>query len=208
MPMNQVMAKTDPARKPEAKKPEGSGDARERIIQAAYDLFCRNGVRAVGIDRVIAEAGVAKMTLYRHFASKEDLVVAVLDRRRELWTWGWLDAEVRERADAPRDQLLAIFDAFDEWFRRPDFESCLFISCLLESADRKTLMGKASAEGLADVRALIVPRAKQAGIAHPGAFAQQWQVLMAGAIVLATAGDADVAKRARAAGELLLDGLA
>src|SRR3954467_8077216 len=94
------------------------GEARERILSAAYDLFSRRGVRAVGIDAIIAQSGVARMTLYRHFASKEQLVLAYLERREELWTRRWLQAEVEQRASDPAERLLAIFDVFDAWFRR------------------------------------------------------------------------------------------
>src|SRR5262245_34834703 len=89
-------------------------DGREGIMGAAYELFSRNGIRAVGIDAVIERAGVARMTLYRHFNSKEELVLAFLERREELWTKGWLQAEVEARAEDPRERLLAIFDVFDE----------------------------------------------------------------------------------------------
>src|ERR1700752_1779343 len=100
----------------------GNGDsARERIDQAAYELFSRHGIRAVGVDAVIARSGVAKRTLYLHYPSKEKLVLAFLRRREELWTRAWLQAGVERRADSASERLLAIFDCFDRWFRRSDF---------------------------------------------------------------------------------------
>src|SRR5689334_25448456 len=90
--------------------------ARERILDAAYELFSREGIQAVGVDAVISRSGVARQTLYRHFASKEDLVLAFLERREELWTRGWLEAQVVARASDPAARLLSIFDVFDEWF--------------------------------------------------------------------------------------------
>src|SRR5436305_10657910 len=107
--------------------------ARTRILDAAYDLFSRRGVRAVGIDAVIAASGVSRMTLYRHFRSKEELVIAYLERREQQWTRDWLQREVCRRTDDPRARLLAIFDVFDEWFRTPAFEGCAFINIMLES---------------------------------------------------------------------------
>src|SRR6187402_3319099 len=101
---------------------------RERILDTAYELFSRHGTRAVGVDRIIEEAGTAKMTLYRNFASKDDLIMAFLERREELWTRGWLQAEVQRRATEPRERLLAIFDVFGDWFALPDFEGCSFIN--------------------------------------------------------------------------------
>ena len=116
--------------------PPHGADARERILSTAYTLFCRNGIRAVGVDTIIERSGVAKMTVYRLFRSKDALVLAVLERREELWTRKWLEGEVRRRADAPADRLLAIFDVFDAWFRKRKFEGC---SCqrALEINDRK-----------------------------------------------------------------------
>ena len=90
---------------------------RERILTAAYDLFSRHGHPRRRRRRGDRRAGVAKMTLYRNFASKEELVLAFLERREEHWTRAWLQAEVERRArDAGRQRLLAIFDVFDEWF--------------------------------------------------------------------------------------------
>ena len=103
-------------------------DARERIVATAYSLFCRHGIRAVGVDTIIERSGVAKMTMYRHFGSKDDLVLEVMRRREELWSEEWLGAEIRRRADSPADQLLAIFDVFDGWFHRRTFEGCLFVN--------------------------------------------------------------------------------
>src|SRR6516164_6800334 len=88
------------------KEPSDSG--RERLNRAAYELFSREGVRSVGVDAVIAQAGTAKMTLYRNFPSKNDLILEFLRRREQLWTREWLQAESRRRGDTPRDQLLAI----------------------------------------------------------------------------------------------------
>src|ERR1700730_4758777 len=93
--------------------PEGS--ARERILDTAYVLFSHDGIRAVGIDRIIAEAGIAKATLYRHFASKEQLVLAFLDLRQERWTHEWLEREVERIAPTPQRRCLCVFDALDDW---------------------------------------------------------------------------------------------
>src|ERR1700741_2435080 len=94
--------------------------ARERILNAAYELFSRRGIRAVGTDEVIERAGVAKATLYRHFATKNDLVLAVLERREALWTHGLIEAQSEQRGDTPDEQLLAIFDVMHDWFQLRD----------------------------------------------------------------------------------------
>lgn len=183
---------------------EPTGGARERILDAAYDLFSRHGVRAVGIDTVIDRAGVAKMTLYRHFPSKDDLAIDFLRRREELWTKKWLQSEVERRATTPADRLLAIFDVFDEWFRRDDFEGCSFINVLLEIDDRSSLVRQASVTHLAVIRAFLAELAAEARVADPEDFARRWHILMKGSIVAAGEGDVDAARRARRVAELLL----
>ena len=178
--------------------------ARDRILSSAYELFAHHGVRAVGVDEVIKRAEVAKATLYRHFASKDDLVLAFLQQREQLWTKEWVEVEARRRGDTPEEQLLAIFDLFDEWFRRDDFEGCSFINVLLEMNDRKTPIGKASATHLANIRSFIRQLATEARLHDPNQFAHSWHILMKGSIVAAGEGDRDAARRAQAMGRLLI----
>jgi AcrR family transcriptional regulator len=185
----------------------GSGagsDARERILDAAYDLFSRQGIRAVGIDSIIERSGVARMTLYRHFASKDALVLAFLERREERWTKAWLQAQVEERASDPGERLLAIFDVFDEWFQLADFEGCSFINVLLEMADPTNELNRASSDYLARIRDYVASLAAGAEIADTDDFSRQWHILMKGSIVAAGEGDRGAARRAQEIGRLLL----
>jgi AcrR family transcriptional regulator len=182
-----------------------AGDARRRLLTAAYELFARHGVQAVGVDAIIERSGVARQTMYRHFGSKQDLVLAFLARREELWTYGWLAAEVRRRTDDPPARLLAIFDVFDEWFRTPGFEGCSFINVMLEHPDPQHPLHRAAAEYLGHIREFLADLAADAGIADPEPFARQWHILMKGSIVAAGEGDRDAALRAQRLGALLLD---
>ncbi len=182
--------------------PPGAG-ARDRILRAAYDLFTHHGVQAVGIERVITEAGISKATLYRHFKSKDDLVRAVLDLRQELWTERWLISETRRRGATPTEQLLAVFDAFDDWFRRGDYEGCFFVNTLLES--HREPIAAASIAKLQNVRAFLETLAQAAGSPDPEVLASDWQLLMIGAIVAAVRGQPDAAVRARVLGRARLD---
>jgi AcrR family transcriptional regulator len=179
--------------------------ARERILDAAYELFSRQGIRAVGIDTIVERSGVARMTLYRHFHSKDALALAFLERREQRWTIAWLQREVEQRAADPCDRLLAIFDVFDEWFQLDDFEGCSFINVLLEIAESGHVLHLASREYLARIRAFIVGLAIDAGIAEPEDFARQWHILMKGSIVAAGEGDRAAARRAKAIGALVLE---
>ncbi len=173
-------------------------------MTAAYELFARQGVQAVGIDAIIERSGVARQTLYRHFGSKQELVLAFLERREEVWTYGWLAAEVHRRQRDPRRRLLAIFDVFDEWFRDPDFEGCSFINVMLEYPAPDHPLHQAAASYLARIRGFITELATDAGLADPSGFARQWHILMKGSIVAAGEGDRDAARRGKQIGRVLL----
>ena len=179
--------------------------ARERILESAYRLFATRGVRGVGIDEVVREADVAKATLYRHFPSKDALALAFLERRAKLWTRGWVEAECKRRGSTPEERLLAVFDIFDEWFRRDDFEGCSFINVLLETNDRSHPVGRASVLHLADIRAVLTEFAAEAELRDVDGFVRAWHILMKGSIVAAAEGDAQAARRAKKVARLVLD---
>ena len=146
---------------------------------------------------------MAKATLYRHFSSKGELVLAFLERREVLWTKGWVEAGARARGTTPEGRLLAIFDVFDEWFHAADFEGCSFINILLEMTPRHEL-GKASIEYLANIRSIVRTLAEEAGLRDPASFASSWHILMKGSIVSAAEGDQEAAQRAKALARLLI----
>jgi AcrR family transcriptional regulator len=179
--------------------------ARERILTTAYRLFTRRGIRAVGTDEVIARSGVAKATLYRHFPSKNDLVLAVLQRREELWTLGLVEQQSRLRGDTPEEQLLAIFDVFDDWFQeREDYDGCSFINVLLELGAAHPA-GQASIRYLDNIRKILRERAEAAGLVDVDDFARSWHILMKGCIIAAAEGDLQAAQRAQAMGRALIE---
>src|ERR1700744_4760057 len=177
-------------------------EVRERLVTAAYDLFSRQGVQAVGVDAIIERSGAAPHPLYRHFGSKQELVLAFLERREEVWTYGWLAAEVQRRERDPRRRLLAIFDVFDEWFREPDFEGCSFINVMLEHPSPDHPLHQAAASYLTRIRAFITELAIDAEVADPGGFARQWHILMKGSIVAAGEGDLDAGRRGKQMGRV------
>ena len=179
--------------------------ARERILCAAYELFGRRGIRAVGTDEVIARAGVAKATLYRHFATKNDLVLAVLERREQLWTHGLIEAQSGLLGNTPEEQLLAIFDVMHDWFQSRDgYEGCSFINVLLElGADHPA--GRASVAHIDNVRDIVRQRALAAGLTDVEDFASSWHILMKGAIILAAVGDLEAARRAQKMARSLIE---
>ena len=168
--------------------PPASG--RERVLDAAYDLFSRSGVASVGVDAVIAQAGVAKATLYRNFASKDELAIAFLERREERWTFGWLAAEVQRRSDDPRERLLSIFDVFGEWFAHARLRGLRVHQ--RDAGARRPRQRRAPGDrsatcrNIRDVRRRARRRAR--GSSDTDGFARQWHILMKGSIVAAGRG--------------------
>ena len=106
--------------------------ARERILEAAFALFYARGIRAVGVDLIIAESGVAKATFYKHFPAKDDLVVAYLDKVDGIWT-GQLHQAAAAAGPDPVDQLVGMFDALRTSCRREGYRGCAFINAAAES---------------------------------------------------------------------------
>jgi AcrR family transcriptional regulator len=175
---------------------EDPDDVRTRIVVTAYDLFSHRGIRDVGVDELIRASGVAKATFYRHFPSKDDVALAFLKRRDELWMMGSVVPEAKSRAEKPDDQLLAIFDVYDQWFQDDDFEACSFVKVLLEMGAAHPL-GLASIEYLGRIRQQVRLLADEAGLEDSGEFALSWHILMKGSIIAAAEGDRLAARRAR-----------
>lgn len=163
----------------------------ERILGVAGRLFYANGIHATGIDRVIAEAGIAKMSLYKHFRSKDALVLAFLARRDERWC-GWLAARVdalAARARRPDARILAIFDALGEWFASRDFRGCAFINAAVEFADAGHLVRGAAAAHKARVRDFIEAECRRATLRQPVEAAARLAMIVEGAIITAQLGE-------------------
>jgi AcrR family transcriptional regulator len=178
--------------------------ARERILDAAYELFSQRGIRAVGVNEVIERADVATATLYRHFPSKDELVVAFLQLREERWTKDFVEAGAVSRGSDPEERLLAVFDVFDEWFHREDFEACSFINVLLEMGPEHPA-GSASVWHLKQIRSIVHRLAEEAGLRETEDFASSFHILMKGSIVAASEGDTQAAQRGKAMARLLIE---
>ena len=174
----------------------GHSEPVDRILATAYELFSHRGVRDVGINELIERSGVAKSTFYRHFPSKDALVLAFLALRDQVWTVDLIVSEARRRGTTPEGRLLAIFDVFGDWFHRDDFEACTFINVLLEMGPEHPL-GEASIGYLARIRGHIQALAEEAALVRPDEFARSWHILMKGSIISATEGDFLASKRAQ-----------
>jgi AcrR family transcriptional regulator len=124
--------------------PPAASDKRQHIVETAYALFKRLGYHATGIDRIIAQSDVAKMTMYRHFPTKDDLIVAVLEYRAKRFD-AQLD-RLTQKAATPERKIATIFDWYRHWFEGPDFHGCLFQHALAEFGDPGHPVFKAVAE--------------------------------------------------------------
>ncbi|MET4590593.1 helix-turn-helix domain-containing protein [Arthrobacter sp. 754] len=165
-------------------------------MAAAYELFAQRGIRDVGINELILRAGVARATFYQHFTSKDELVLAFLERCHQNLTVEQIIAECRTSSEDPAAQLLTIFDVLDGWFRRDDFQACAFVSTMLEMGPTHSL-GEASIGYLAQVRAFMRTLAEEAGLDQPEAFARSCHILTKGSIISAVEGDREAAVLAK-----------
>ena len=164
--------------------------ARDRILATAHDLFYSDGIRATGVDRIIAQSGVAKLTFYRHFASKDDLVRAFLAYRHERWMAWFVDALGRHGAK-PGGGLVPVLAAMAEWFRDPGFRGCAFINATAEvggSLPDVIAISRSHKKDMTDVISQLLPEcAGREAAAHAAA------VAVDGAIVHAQMGGTDAA---------------
>jgi AcrR family transcriptional regulator len=176
---------------------------RERLLDAATELFYAEGVHTVGIDRVIERAGVAKASLYSTFGNKEGLVRAYLEQRHEVVL------ERLQRAAAaetdPVKRLLAVFDSQAAQFDRPDYRGCAFAAAAAESPAEGQI-AEATAEYRAEVRDLFVELAAEAGFADPDRLADQLKLIYDGSSVAANLDhNPGIASPARAAARILIE---
>jgi AcrR family transcriptional regulator len=173
-------------------------------MATAWRLFYRDGFRAVGIDTILAEAGVAKMTLYNHFASKEELIIALLQKRDAEFRAS-IAAKVGTAGRSPTRLLLAVFDWLEEWFGGDDFKGCAFIRALSEYPEPDHPVHKTAWRHKESVRAMLVELCAAAGAKDAAALAETLSLLIDGAIVAAhaTKSTAPAAAARRTAAALL-----
>ncbi|MES1178392.1 MAG: TetR/AcrR family transcriptional regulator [Myxococcales bacterium] len=185
-----------------AAKSEGS--ARDRLLSAADELFYREGVHRVGIDRVIERAGVAKASLYSAFGSKEELVLAYLDARAARRNARVLSRIARHRE--PRDQILSVFDALQERVSEPDFRGCAFVRATSEGPLDDSKVSEVCRAARAWTRDLLVKLAADFGAPDPKRLGQQLALLYDGVLVAASVDrNPSAAAEARALAEQMLD---
>jgi len=177
---------------------------RSRILDAAARLFYRRGIRTVSVDQVAEAASVTKVTVYKHFRSKDNLIASCLHMLDDRF-FAWFAAQVEAGGADPEARLLAVFDVLDRWFHQRGFRGCAFINAAVELADPLHPAHRAVLAHKDRVRVYFRQLAGAAGVADPGAISEQWMLLSEGATVTALVeDDRDAARRARTAAEALL----
>jgi AcrR family transcriptional regulator len=182
-------------------------NGRDRLLDRAIDLFYANGFHSVGLDNILDAAGVTKTTFYKHFESKDDLVVAAIQRRDEWESQAWGRAVQKLAGDDPRKQLLAMLDVMDLWFNDPDFGGCMFINAAAEYPNPNDPVHQAAAAYKRKARHYRREQALAAGAApaNAEAFADIYMALLEGALILRqTQARNDAAKAIRPAVEQLM----
>ncbi|BCW65703.1 TetR family transcriptional regulator [Arthrobacter sp. NicSoilB4] len=172
-----------------------AGQARDKILATAFRLFYAHGLRAAGIDTIIAESGVAKATFYKYFPAKDDLILAYLERVDGIWT-GQLHAAAEAAGPAPEDQLVGLFDALTSACRRDGYRGCAFINAAAESASG-TRVHERTVAHKEQIRAWIRDLAVQAGAQNPDQLARSLTLLLDGGLASGVL-DADPAAAAAA----------
>jgi AcrR family transcriptional regulator len=156
---------------------------RQRLIDAAAKRFYRDGFRNVGIDHVLADVGISKTAFYKHFESKDDLMLAVLDEKN-VWLQSMLRQVSRDRsAVEPADQLRSLFDVVEAIIASDDFQGCIFVNATMEFPLVHEPAHRAAAEHKRAIEAIVRERAAQAGADDPDALAQELCLVMEGAYV-------------------------
>jgi AcrR family transcriptional regulator len=178
---------------------------RDHLVNVAMTLFYANGFHATGVEKIIKEAGVSKKTLYHHFTSKNELILAVLRKRDEVFRNNF-KRTVEKLATDPRDQMLAIFDALGQWFDEKEFSGCLFINASAEFSDDEDPCNIVCKEHKKLICDYIQTLAEKAGSKNPKELAQKLNLLADGAIVCANVGgDKDAAKKAQEMARVFVD---
>jgi AcrR family transcriptional regulator len=168
---------------------------RERILDAADNLFSEDGVTGTGVDALIDGADVAKATFYRHFPSKDALIVAWLEDARTRWFDG-VRAEAESRATTPKGVIPEFFDAVARWLEAGDYVGCPYLNTALEISDPEHPAMPAIQHRLAEIERWLIDRAGDAGHPAPRRVGLQLHALLAGAIALGVAGRTAIPARA------------
>lgn len=155
---------------------------REKILHVASDLFQTRGINSTGVDTIVAVAGTTKMTLYKHFKSKEGLILEVLQRHNQEFR-DWLTKRLSAPARAPDEKLQMLFDCIEEWMATPDFRGMPFLKASAEFPNEENPVHRLSIEQARQFRQYLATLAREAGASDPETLALQLSMLIEGAML-------------------------
>ncbi|MCA9471622.1 MAG: TetR family transcriptional regulator [Nitrospirales bacterium] len=179
--------------------------SRDILIDTALKLFYDQGFHVVSVDAILAEAGISKPTLYKHFRSKNELILAAL-RRRDEQSRNWLMREMERRGSTPREQLLALFDTLGEFFQTEDYRGCMFINATVEFPDANDPINQAAAEHKRIFGRHVREIIEKLDVQKPDELAEQLLLLMEGAVITAHVSQPKTAAlHARRSAEIMID---
>jgi len=157
---------------------------REELVDSAMKVFSCHGFHNTGLDLILKESGISRMTLYNHFKSKDELIVAALRRKDEIFR-NSLMKSVESSTQDPVDRILAVFDALEHWFNQDDFHGCMFINASAEFCDHDSPARRVAAEHKLEIVRYLQELCSAAGLNDPQELAEQINLLIEGAIVVA-----------------------
>lgn len=178
---------------------------REHLIETAITLFAKHGYHATGIDRVMAEAGMSKRTLYTYFRSKEELVLAALRHFDSLFRNTFM-AKVEKSAETPEARLMAIYDVAQEWFTEKNFYGCMFVNAAGEYSEPDSPIRQVARDFKKLMHQYVLELAVKMPVRDPEELARELSLLLEGAIVTAqVSGQPLAAQTAKRAARKLID---
>ncbi len=178
---------------------------RDELVQKALNIFYQNGYHATGMDTLVKETGISKTSMYKHFRTKEDLILATLRLRDERFRNHFV-RRLEELTTNPKEQLYALFDVLQEWFDGKDFSGCMFVKASGEYPEHDTPILNIAAEHKKLLNQFITRIARNAGAKDPELLAGQLMILKEGATVLAHLnGNGKTAQEAKTAAALLIE---
>lgn len=179
-------------------------DTRDKILTTAEQLIYQNGIHAMGMDLLVKTSGVARKSIYRHFANKEDVATAALIERDERWMQ-WFRTE-SDKGKTPQERILSMFTVLNSWFESDGFRGCAFINTAGEVGDPEDPVRQIAKMHKQKLLDYTLELAEQLNVEHPGDLARQLLILLEGAITMSyVMGDGSAADNAQDIAKLMLE---
>ena len=176
----------------------------EKILRTTRRLFCRVGIHATGIARIIEESGVSRRSLYTHYGSKENLLKAVFEAEADMW-FRWFDLDLPTMECSPFDRILALFDLMQDWFGSEDFFGCVFINAVAEHEKSNGWIQEIANGHREKINARLQAMVAESGARNPEIVTEKLSLLIDGTIVTAmVTGNGEIAHIGRLAAEDIL----